>query len=92
MNIKKMDNNQIKGKILHKLLRAGKIEASHTAIENLHKGFPKDMAGRVKDNVKELVKEGILLEKHTSYGVQVSINIEHSEKIKEYIRIFLMQD
>ncbi|MDI6737902.1 MAG: hypothetical protein QME12_05315 [Nanoarchaeota archaeon] len=56
-----MDNNQIKGKILHKLLRAGKIEASHTAIENLHKGFPKDMAGRVKDTVKELVKEGISL-------------------------------
>lgn len=91
MNIKKMDNNQIKGKILHKLLRAGKIEASHTAIENLHKGFPKDRAGKVKNNVKELVKGGILLEKHTSYGVQVSINIEHFEKIKEYIRMFLMQ-
>jgi len=92
MNIKKMDNNQIKGKILHKLLRAGKIEASHTAVENLHKGFPKDMAGDVKDNVKELIKEGILLEKHTSYGVQVSINIEHSEKIKGYVRSFLMQN
>ncbi|MDD4877710.1 MAG: hypothetical protein PHO02_01585 [Candidatus Nanoarchaeia archaeon] len=86
-----MNNNQIKGKILHKLLRAGKIEASHTAIENLHKGFPKDMAGEVKDNVKELIKEGILLEKHTSYGVQISINIAYSEKIKEYIRIFLTE-
>lgn len=36
-------NDEIKGKILHKLTRLGKFEHSHTAIEHLQKGFPKDM-------------------------------------------------
>ncbi|HSU72919.1 MAG TPA: hypothetical protein VLJ21_03665 [Candidatus Binatia bacterium] len=58
----------IKGKLLQKLLHLKKIEHSHTAIEHAQKGFPKDLVGRVKALVRELVKEGILHEKHTSYG------------------------
>ena len=85
-----MNDLIIKGKILHKLLRAGKIDASHTAIENLYRGFSRDKVGLVKENIQELIKEGILLPKKTNYGLQISINIEESEKIKEYIRIYLL--
>ena len=87
-----MDNwsdDEIKGKILHKLTRAGKFEASHTAVENLQKGFPKDLVGKVKDLIKELKKEGILLPKKTSYGQQVSISLELKEKVLAYIEAFL---
>lgn len=82
-------DNEIKGKILHKLTRFGKFEASHTAIEHLQKGFPKDIVGRVKDMIKELKKENILLVKHTSYGEHVSINLDQMDSVMIYIDTFL---
>lgn len=82
-------DNEIKGKILHKLSRFGKFEHSHTAIEHLQKGFPKDMIGRVKTMTQNLKKEGILKTKPTNYGEHISINVEMMEKIMEYIDIFL---
>ena len=85
-------DDEIKGKILHKLTRLGKFEHSHTSIDNLPKGFPSDIKGRVKDLVKELKKEGILLSKPTSYGEEVSINSAYKDKIMYYINKFLMMD
>ncbi len=82
-------DDEIKGKILHKLVRAGKFEHSHTAIENMQKGFPKDIIGRVKENIVELGEEGILKIKPTGYGVQVSVNVEKTEGIMRYVDIFL---
>ncbi len=81
--------DKIKGKILNKLTRLGKFEHSHTSIDNLPKGFPKDIRGKVKDMVKELKKEGILLSKPTNYGEEVSINSKMREKIMYYINIYL---
>ncbi|MEK6889475.1 MAG: hypothetical protein AABW80_05205 [Nanoarchaeota archaeon] len=85
----KWSDEQIKGKILHKLTRMGKFEHSHTSIDNLPKGFPVDIRGRVKDMAKELKKEGILMRKPTSYGEEVSINVTMKEKITYYINKFL---
>lgn len=85
-------DDEVKGKILHKLTRFGKFEHSHTAIEHLQKGFPKDMAGKVKDLIQELKKEGILKSKPTSYGEQVSINVERNEQVMHYIDIFLRKE
>lgn len=82
-------DDEIKGKILHKLTRLGKFSHSHTSIENLPKGFPIDIRGRVKDIVKELKKEEILFSKPTSYGEEVSINPKMKEKILYYINKFL---
>ena len=82
-------NDEIKGKILHKLTRMGKFQHSHTSIDNLPKGFPSDIRGKVKDLVKELKREGILISKPTSYGEEVSINVEMKEKVMYYIGIFL---
>ncbi len=85
-------DEEIKGKILHKLTRMGKFEHSHTAIENLQKGFPKDITGRVKDTIKELKKEQILIPKFTSYGEHTSINIEKNDRVMKYIEIFLKKE
>ena len=82
-------DEEIKGKVLHKLSRLGKFEHSHTSIDNLPKGFPMDLRGRVKDMIKKLKKEGILLSKPTSYGEEISINSAMRDKIIYYINIFL---
>ncbi len=85
-------DEEIKGKILHKLTRIGKFKHSHTSIDNLPKGFPKELGGRVKSNVKELVKEKIFFTKPTSYGLEISINTEMKDKIMCYIEIFLNKE
>ncbi len=82
-------NEQVKGKILHKLTRKGKFEHSHTALDNLQKGFPPDLKGKAKDMSQELIKEGILHLKKTGYGKQISINLEKKDQIMEYIDEFL---
>ena len=85
-------DSQIKGKILHKLTRKGKFEHSHTAFENLREGFPADLRGRAKDMSQELIREGILHLKKTSYGKQVSINVVKKDKIIEYVDEFLKME
>ncbi len=85
-------DDEIKGKILHKLSRMGKFAHSHTSIDNLPKGFPSDIRGRVKDTVERLVKEGIFFLKPTSYGREVSINPEKKERILYYIGKFLEKE
>ena len=85
-------DEEIKGKILHKMTRMGKFHHSHTSIDNLPKGFPPEIRGRVKDMAKELKKEGILLRKPTHYGEEVSINSTYREKIMYYINKFLTME
>ncbi len=82
-------DDEIKGKILHKLVRFGKFEASHTAIEHLLKGFPSHLAGRAKDMIAALKRERILLPKRTNYGEQVSINLLKKDLVMSYIEQFL---
>jgi len=82
-------DDEVKGKILHKLTRLGKFKHSHTSIDNLPKGFPKDIRGGVKDRVNELIKENLLLVKPTNYGKEVSVNPDEKEKILYYIEKFL---
>ena len=84
-----MNTNQIKGKILHKLSRKGKFQASHTSIDNLPKGFPKEMRGIVKEVVKEMKKEQLLLTKPTHYGEEVSINLNKMDEVLRLIETFL---
>lgn len=85
-------SGEIKGKILHKLTRLGKFKHSHTSIDNLPKGFPKDLRGGIKGYVDELIHEEILFVKPTSYGKEVSINSEKKDKIMNYIDKFLDKD
>jgi len=82
-------DEEIKGKILHKLTRLGKFSHSHTSIDNLPKGFPPEIRRKVKDMAKELKREGILFSKPTRYGEEISINPQFKEKIIYYINKFL---
>ncbi|MGH9934206.1 MAG: hypothetical protein ACRD3Z_03715, partial [Nitrososphaerales archaeon] len=54
--------------ILRKMYFDKIIGGKHTAIENLKKGFPSHLRGDVDDEVKELIRHGLILPKTTSYG------------------------
>ena len=77
MNLKKI--------ILRKLFRRHIIGGKHTAVEHLTKGLPKHAIGDAKEAVKDLIKEGLILQKPTSYGLQVSLNPEKIDQISKII-------
>lgn len=76
MNLKKI--------ILRKLFRRRIIGGKHTAFENVMSGLPKHLYGEAKKTADELIKQGLMLTKPTSYGLQISLN---PERIEEIIRI-----
>ncbi len=77
-----MDLKQI---IFRKLYRRRVIGGKHTAFEHITKGLPKHVVGEAKNVVKELIKEGFILQKPTSYGLQVSLNPEKIDDITKII-------
>ena len=50
------------------------------------------MKGRAKEMSEDLIREGILHLKKTSYGKHVSINLKNKERIMEYIDEFLKME
>ncbi len=82
-------DEEIKGKVLHKLTRRGKFQHSHTSIDNLPKGFPAHERKRVKKLVNEMRREELLLSKPTSYGREVSINLGKKDEVYRLIEVFL---
>ena len=81
--------NLFKAKLLFKLARRRKWGGSHTAFDDLKKGFkPRDHLA-VKKAAQELIREGLLFRKPSSYGLHVSLNHERAKEIKQTIREFL---
>ena len=81
---------KLRGTILHKLDRKGKWGPVHTSLDNLPKGLPSDLRGEAKAVAKELIKEGLILEKPTSYGIEVSLNLKRRAEIQGIIEAYLM--
>jgi len=81
-----LTDEQIKAVVLLKLYKRGNWGRSHTAFENLKKGFKDSDLGkrglkRVEKMAKELVRAGLIIPKPTSYGLQVSLNPRRNETI-----------
>ncbi|MBI4044117.1 MAG: hypothetical protein HY392_00220 [Candidatus Diapherotrites archaeon] len=79
----------VKAKILLKLARRRNWGGSHTAFDNLKKGFkPRDheFVGRAADG---LIRENFLFKKPTGYGLHVSLNHEKAHEIKAKIKELL---
>ncbi len=75
----------MKGFVVKKLFQHGYIGGRHTDIENLKKGLPGHVRGDVKEAVKELIKEELLIPKPTSYGLHVSLNPLKREEMDKYL-------
>lgn len=80
-----MGGKEIKKDLLRKLCKQRLFHNKHTSFDNLPKGFPKHLAGAVKETAKDLIKEGILLTKPTNYGLEVSLNHKKLKEIEEII-------
>lgn len=73
-----------RAKILWRLYRHRFIGGKHTDINNLRKGFAKHDYDLINIAIKELVRDGLIIVKPTSYGEHVSINKKRlSEVLKE---------
>lgn len=87
-----LTEEQILATILFKLHKRGNWGASHTAFENIKKGFNdrdfgKHGAKTVDKIARELIRDGLIISKPTHYGMQVSLNPRQSEKI-----IYIMKE
>jgi hypothetical protein len=88
-----LSDDEVKASILFKLHRRGNWGASHTAFDNLQKGFKDADLGkhggkRVENLAKELIRRGWILSHPTSYGLQVSLNPRESGKVMVFMRRF----
>jgi len=81
-----VSDSELKAIILHKLAKKKKWGESHTAFENVSRGVPSHLRGKLKDMAEELIKEGYIVPKPTGYGLQISLNVSRSEEIKKIIR------
>ena len=79
---KSMDLRQI---ILRKLFRRRMIGGKHTAFEHVTAGIPKDLHGDAKKAAEELIKQGLICTKPTSYRLQISLNPERIDEITQII-------
>ncbi len=84
-----MDLELIKAKILFKLARRRNWGGSHTAFDNLKKGFKPHENEFVAKAASELIKENLLFKKPAGYGLHVSLNHERAREIKERINKLL---
>ncbi len=86
-----LSDDEIKAIVLFKLHKRGNWGASHTAFDNLRKGFKDEDLGkhavkRVDRMAKELVRHGRIVTKRTHYGEQVSLNPRQHEAIIDFMK------
>lgn len=87
-----VSDDELKATILHRLARKRKWGASHTAFENVMKGVPSHIKGKMKEIGEQLVRDGLLVPKPTGYGLHVSLNTKKSEEIKQLIRKYFREE
>ncbi len=79
------EKEAIRKDLLRKLYKKRMFQHKHTSFDNLSKGFPSHLGREVKKVAEELIREGILLTKPTSYGLEVSLNSQKLKEIEEII-------
>ena len=79
--------DEIKWFILSKMTRHRIWMHKHTSIHNLPKGLPDHLRSRkeVRKVIDQILKDGILISKPTSYGLEVSLNIKKKAEIEGFI-------
>ena len=84
-----VSDEDIKNHILFKLHWKRYWGERHTALESVKKGIPSHLAGKYIEQSKELIKEGLILSKPTSYGIQISLNTNKREEITTLVEKFV---
>ena len=76
----------IRKAILKKLFRHRYIGGRHTEIRNVMKGFPPQLLKEVKEEIKNLIREGYLFSKISTGKVHVSLNSRKINEIRDEIK------
>jgi hypothetical protein len=84
-----LTDEEIKGKILDKLVRWKKFMANYTDKRDAVKGMPPHLIGRGLKLIEDMVKGGLLLE-HKA-GKCVSINLDRKEEVQKLRELFLLK-
>jgi len=80
------NEDKIKATILYHLRRKRIIGAKHTHYDTLKMGFPAHLGKDIKKIANQLIKEGLIITKPTSYGLQVSLNKDRVVEIEDFIK------
>jgi len=86
-------DDEIKATLLLKLHKRGNWGASHTAFDNLHKGFKEANLGkqgikRIETITKDLIRQGWIIPKPTGYGLQIALNPRENQTIISFMKRF----
>ncbi|MFH1587902.1 MAG: hypothetical protein ABIA76_01020 [Candidatus Diapherotrites archaeon] len=81
----KLSQFELRRFILRKMVRRQLWGGKHSAFDNIPKGFPKEQWKDIKIELKNLIKEGFIIEKHTCYGLHVSLNVKFKAEIEKII-------
>ncbi len=81
----KLSKDEIRVRIIKKLVRHRIWGGKHTSVENIPKGMPPELRKEIENEIKELIRENIILSHPTSYGLQISLNSRMSEEIKKIL-------
>ena len=79
------EEDKIKATILYHLRRKRVIGNVHTHYDTLKRGFPSHLGKDIEKIAKQLIKQGCIITKPTSYGLQVSLNKEKLKETEEFI-------
>ncbi len=80
--ILKLSSHAIRRRILFKMARHRWWGGKHTAFDNIPKGFPKEFRNAVKQELDQLIREGLVVPKPTGYGLHVSLNVQKKAEIE----------
>ena len=79
------DDDKIKATILYHLRRKKALGGVHVPFDTVTSGFPSHLGKDVKKICHDMIKEGLIITKPTSYGLQISLNKERLAEIDAYI-------
>ncbi len=78
-----MGNEELRRTILRKMLRRRCIGGKHIGSADLAKSTPMHLRGDLKDELGDLVRDGLVLSKPTHYGVRYSLNRKRLDEIRQ---------
>ena len=78
---------EIEKKILLKMFYSRFIGERHTSEDNIPKGFPMTEICNVKKALKNLKRQGYIVPKTTSYGMEVSLAANRISEIRKILGI-----
>jgi len=77
--------------ILDKFARHGWWGARHTSFDNVAKGTPQHLRAKVNEAARQLIKDGVLIQKPTSYGLEVSLSFDRKKEIFDIIEAWKLK-